>query len=75
MRDARKTIAKRARDRRACAAEFARRQQKFCASAPQVCRAFGAAMAQLRRATRAIYFYGDVGPDQFFQIILLVSRK
>jgi len=36
VRDARKTIAKRARDRRVRAAKSAQDQQIFCASAPQV---------------------------------------
>ena len=54
VRDARKTTGKRARDRRACAAKLAPNRQKFCASAPQLYRSFGAAKAQFRRANRAI---------------------
>ena len=60
VRDARKTIEKRARDRHARAAKFARDRRKFCASAPQLCRAFGAATAQFWRANWTRYFYGDV---------------
>ena len=39
-------LRKRPASLRALAAEIARRQQKFCASAPQLCVAFGAAAAQ-----------------------------
>ena len=54
VRDARKTIGKRARDRCVCASKFAQDRRKVSASALQFCGAFGAATAQFRREICAI---------------------
>ena len=54
MRNTRKTTAKRARDRRARAAELAQDRRKLRASASKLCCTFGAAKAPLRRENRAI---------------------